>query len=111
MNNGCTPLIYENVYFAWINLLKIPALWDGNVYKTKNRILLLSQESNPTKLFWGVLTILQDATGGLSNANVEVKDGYIFCSFTREALTEIVAPTHTVTIDLVLYARQILHHF
>ena len=45
--------------------------------------------------------IFQDATGGLSNAKVEVKNGFIFCSFTRQAVTEIAAPTHTVTIDLV----------
>ena len=47
------------------------------------------------------MCIFQDATGGLSNAKVEVKNGFIFCSFTRQAVTEIAAPTHTVTIDLV----------
>jgi hypothetical protein len=50
------------------------------------------------------LFFFQDATGGLSDASLDIENGLIHCSYTRAAVTEILTPTETpetVVVDLV----------
>ena len=51
-----------------------------------------------------LINLNQDAQGGLSDTILEIEDQKIHCTFTRDAVTEIVTPveaSETIVIDLV----------